>query len=84
MMIKSLALFTLITAASARKCTNITVPVSLTSQNAVFTIEAPLTGIEVTSLAVNLARQGAPPYPEQVQKGVSHLCAQWFDTSLWC
>ena len=75
-MIKSLALFALITAASARKCTNITVPVSLTSQNAVFTIEAPLTGIDVTSLAINLARQGAPSYPEQVQKGVSNTLTQ--------
>jgi hypothetical protein len=84
MMIKSLALITLITAASARKCTNITVPVSLNSQNAVFTIEAPLTGIEVTSFAINLARQGEPSFPEQVQKGVSQTLTQWFSISLWC
>ncbi|KAK2131979.1 hypothetical protein NOF04DRAFT_1368488 [Fusarium oxysporum II5] len=84
MMIKSLALFTLITAASARKCTNITVPVSLTSQNAVFTIEAPLTGIEVTSLAVNLARQGAPPYPEQVQKGFTTVSGNYELTATYC
>ncbi|EXA48910.1 hypothetical protein FOQG_08247 [Fusarium oxysporum f. sp. raphani 54005] len=84
MMIKSLALFTLITAASARKCTNITVPVSLTSQNAVFTIEAPLTGIEVTSLAVNLARQGAPPYPEQVQKGFTTVSGNYELAATYC
>ncbi|KAH7208731.1 hypothetical protein DER44DRAFT_838950 [Fusarium oxysporum] len=84
MMIKSLALFTLITAASARMCTNITVPVSLTSQNAVFTIEAPLTGIEVTSLAVNLARQGAPPYPEQVQKGFTTVSGHYELAATYC
>ncbi|WJG34912.1 Alpha/Beta hydrolase protein [Fusarium oxysporum Fo47] len=84
MMIKSLALFTLITVASARKCTNITVPVSLTSQNAVFTIEAPLTGIDVTTLAVNLARQGAPPYPEQVQKGFTTVSGNYELAATYC
>jgi hypothetical protein len=71
-MIKSLALFSLIAAASARKCTNITVPVSITSENAVFSIEAPLTEIDVTSFAINIARQGGTPYPQTIQTGVSH------------
>ncbi|KAF4974027.1 hypothetical protein FZEAL_9020, partial [Fusarium zealandicum] len=42
-MYKSLALFALFTAASARKCTNITVHVSLNAENAVFNLETPLT-----------------------------------------
>ncbi|KAF9761003.1 hypothetical protein IL306_004015 [Fusarium sp. DS 682] len=83
-MIKSLALFTLITAASARKCTDITVPVHLTSKNAVFTIEAPLTGIDVTSFAVNLSRQGDPPFPVEVTKGFATISGDYELAATYC
>lgn len=80
-MIKTLALLTLAAAASARKCTNITVPVSLASENAVFDFETPLTKIDVTSFAVNLARQD-PPFVKQVQKGVSTMISYLQDKGL--
>ena len=70
-MIKSLVLSTLISAASARQYPNVTIPVSLTSENALFNLETPLTKIEVTNFALNLARQGSPAYPMQIQEGVS-------------
>ena len=72
-MFKSLALFSLLAAASARKCTNITVPVSLTSENTEFGIETPLSKIDVTNFIINLARQGGEPYPLTIAKGVSHI-----------
>ena len=43
--------------ASARKCQELVVPVSLTSQNAVFNLEPRTTGIEVTDFYLNLAQQ---------------------------
>lgn len=43
--------------ASARKCQDVVVPVSLTSQNAVFNLEPRTTGIEVTDFYLKLARQ---------------------------
>ncbi|KAF4342352.1 hypothetical protein FBEOM_3759 [Fusarium beomiforme] len=83
-MIKSLALFTLVAAATARKCTNITVPVHLTSKNAVFTIEAPLAGIDVTSFAVNVSRQGTPSFPEQVTKGFTTISGLYTLAATYC
>ncbi|KAJ4268962.1 hypothetical protein NW762_003033 [Fusarium torreyae] len=83
-MIKSLVLSTLIAAASARKCTNITVPVSLTSENAVFNLETPLTKIEVTNFALNLARQGSPAYPMQIQEGMTNISGNYELAATYC
>lgn len=68
-MIKSLVLSVLFAAASARKCQELIVPVSLTAQNAVFDLETPTSKINVTNLALNLARQPGN-YPMQIMKGV--------------
>ncbi|KAF5663508.1 hypothetical protein FHETE_7455 [Fusarium heterosporum] len=83
-MIKTLTLFTLIAAASARKCTNITVPVSLTSENSVFDISLPLTKIEVTSFVVNLARQGNPPFPAKVLEGQKNISSNYDLAATYC
>ncbi|KAM0224794.1 hypothetical protein ACHAQD_001589 [Fusarium lateritium] len=82
-MIKTLALFALVAAASARKCTNITVPVSLTSENAVFDLKTPLTKIDVASFSVNLARQD-PPFPMQVQKGLKNITGNYELAATYC
>ncbi|KAM0206416.1 hypothetical protein ACHAPA_003612 [Fusarium lateritium] len=82
-MIKTLALFALVATASARKCTNITVPVSLTSENAVFDLKTPLTKIDVASFSVNLARQD-PPFPMQVQKGLKNITGNYELAATYC
>ena len=63
-------LLALVAAVSARKCKDITVPVSLTAKNAVFDLKTPTTQIEVTNLFLNLVQQGRN-YAEVIQKGVS-------------
>ncbi|RBR08909.1 uncharacterized protein FIESC28_10089 [Fusarium coffeatum] len=83
-MFKSLALFSLLTAASARKCTNITVPVSLTSENTEFGIETPLSKIDVTNFIINLARQGGEPYPLTIAKGKKNVTGTYDLAATYC
>jgi hypothetical protein len=63
-------LLALAAVAAARRCQNITVPVSISAINAVFGIHAPLTEIDVTNFFLNFARQGFN-YTEDVTRGVS-------------
>ncbi|KHN99731.1 uncharacterized protein MAM_02584 [Metarhizium album ARSEF 1941] len=44
--------------ASARQCRNLTVPVSISSRNAILDLVPPSTEIEVTNLLLNMARPG--------------------------
>ncbi|KAF5021309.1 hypothetical protein F66182_6707 [Fusarium sp. NRRL 66182] len=83
-MFKSLALFGIFAAASARKCTNITVPVSLTSENAVFNLETPLTKIEVTDFILSLSRQGNVPFPRQIQEGSANISGNYELAATYC
>jgi hypothetical protein len=69
-MFKLLTLFSLYAAVSARKCTDITVPVSLKAENAVFDLDQPLTKVDVTDFILNLSRQG-DNFVKAIQKGVS-------------
>lgn len=43
---------------SARKCQNMTVQVPVDSRNAVFSLKAPASNIEVTNFALNMTQQG--------------------------
>lgn len=63
---------TLIGLAAAKKCQNITVPVTVDSRNAVFDREAltPHTNIDVTNFVLNLSQQGHNYTADQL-KGVS-------------
>ncbi|KAF4972973.1 hypothetical protein FZEAL_9458 [Fusarium zealandicum] len=82
-MFKSLALFALFTAASARKCTNITVPVSLNAENAVFNLETPLTKIQVTNFILNLTRQGQV-FPQEAMKGMAEISGHYELGATYC
>lgn len=71
-MFRPLAFLALLTAASARKCTEIMVPVSLKAENAVFDLDKPLTKVDVTDFILNLSRQG-DDFVQRINKGVSFL-----------
>lgn len=60
------------TAVAARRCRDITVPVSLASRNAVLDLEPLTTEVEVTNFYLNLARQGSN-YGAQITTGVSPI-----------
>ena len=47
-----------ISAASARKCQNITVPVSISARNGIFNLEAPASNIDATNFILNETQQG--------------------------
>lgn len=55
---------------SARKCRDIKVPISITSQNAVLDLQPLTTEIEVTNFYLELAKQGGN-YFDKLFKGVS-------------
>jgi len=58
-------------AASARHCTNITVPVSISARNGVFNVTAPANDIDVTNFFLDLTQQGKN-FSANVLQGVSH------------
>lgn len=45
--------------ATARKCQNLTVPISITASNTHFKLQAPSNNVEVTDFVLNLAQPGA-------------------------
>ncbi|CAM1505140.1 Fc.00g107770.m01.CDS01 [Cosmosporella sp. VM-42] len=82
-MLTSSIFFALIAAASARRCKDITVPVSLTATNAVFDLKAPTTKIEVSNLFLNIARQGSN-YPASIQKGTARISGNYKLAATYC
>ena len=56
----SLAALALVASAvSAKQCSNITVPVSISARNGIFNVQAPETNIDVTNLILNGVRRGS-------------------------
>ncbi|EXL39400.1 hypothetical protein FOCG_17988 [Fusarium oxysporum f. sp. radicis-lycopersici 26381] len=82
-MFKSLALFALYAAVSARKCTDITVPVSLKAENAVFDLDQPLTKVDVTDFILNLSRQG-DDFVKAIQKGTTVISGNYKLAATYC
>lgn len=76
---KSLAFTTAVAAlaavASARKCQNITVPITITAQNRVFSLAAPANNIEVTNFILQITQQSGTYY-STIFQGVSELSVQ--------
>ncbi|KAG6137812.1 hypothetical protein E4U12_000293 [Claviceps purpurea] len=59
MALKSLVIsLTFAALSSALKCKNITIPISISAQNAVFDLEPPTTEVDVTSLFLDISRPG--------------------------
>ncbi|KAF7551174.1 hypothetical protein G7Z17_g5191 [Cylindrodendrum hubeiense] len=82
-MLMFVALLSLLTVGSARKCKDIMVPVSLTAENAVFDIKAPITKIEVTSLFLNMAQQGRD-YSSLMQTGTKEISGDYNLAATYC
>jgi len=59
-------------AVSARHCSNITVPVSISARNGVFNISAPANNIDTTNFFLDLTQQGKN-YTASVLAGVSTI-----------
>lgn len=71
-MFKSSVLLALAAVVLARKCTNITVPVSISARNGVFSIDFPKTDIEVTDFFLRFSYQGRN-YTDTIVEDVSSL-----------
>jgi hypothetical protein len=57
-MLASAALLALATAVAARKCHDLTIPISISSRNAVFSLPAPVTEAQVTQFFIDFVRPG--------------------------
>ncbi|KAL6867031.1 hypothetical protein J3F83DRAFT_103205 [Trichoderma novae-zelandiae] len=57
-MLTSAALLALATAVAARKCLDLTIPISISSRNAVFDLPAPVTEAQVTKFFIDFVRPG--------------------------
>lgn len=55
--------------ASAKKCTELTIPIEASARNGVFKIATPATDIDVTNFILDLTQQGAN-YTESILSGV--------------
>ncbi len=66
------ALASIVTVTTARKCQNITVPVTISARNAVFSLKAPATDIEATNFVLGSVQQGKN-YTNSLLTGVSLL-----------
>ncbi|KAF2673752.1 alpha/beta-hydrolase [Microthyrium microscopicum] len=54
----ALPVFGLVALTTAKKCSNITVPISISARNGVFNLSAPANNIEATNFVLNLAQAG--------------------------
>ena len=66
----SIAVILFATLASAKKCTELTIPIEASARNGVFDIPIPANEVEVTNFILHLSQQGAN-YTEAVLSGVS-------------
>ncbi|KAI9166545.1 hypothetical protein HJFPF1_02654 [Paramyrothecium foliicola] len=82
-MLKPGVILALAAAAVARKCHNITVPISISSRNAVFGIKPPLTEIEATNFFLNIARQGFN-YTDKVTEGYTTCKGDYDIAATYC
>ncbi|KOS21761.1 hypothetical protein ESCO_001426 [Escovopsis weberi] len=82
-MFKQLTVLALAVAAAARKCHNVTVPISISSQNAVFDLKAPTTEIEVSNFFLRFTRQGSD-YSKELQKGYRTIQGDYEIAGTYC
>lgn len=57
-MFKSAALLAVATVVAARKCYNLTIPISISARNAVFDLQAPVSNVDVTNFFLDWVRPG--------------------------
>ncbi|KAK5989831.1 hypothetical protein PT974_08092 [Cladobotryum mycophilum] len=80
---KSIALLALATAVAARNCHNLTVPISISSRNAVFDLKAPTTEIEATDFFLRFSRQGSN-YTQELLKDYATIHGNYEIAATYC
>lgn len=75
-MVRSLLLLTILSLTAglsvARRCQNITIPISISSRNGIFSLATPANDVDVTDFVLNNFRAGVN-YTDDVLQGVSKL-----------
>ncbi|KAH6606904.1 hypothetical protein Trco_006057 [Trichoderma cornu-damae] len=82
-MLKSATLLALATAAAARKCQDLVIPISISAQNAVFNIQAPTTQIDVTNLFLDITVAGQN-YTEKILTGYKTVSGNYKIAATYC
>ncbi|ORY55857.1 Alpha/Beta hydrolase protein [Pseudomassariella vexata] len=71
------------TIAGARRCTELTVPVNVSSRNGIFDLEAPSNKVAVTDFVLNLARQGHN-YSNELLLGYTTMSSTYSIAATYC
>ncbi|KFA66079.1 hypothetical protein S40285_08137 [Stachybotrys chlorohalonatus IBT 40285] len=82
-MLRSSIILSLAAGSLARVCQNITVPVSITSRNGVFNLEAPTTQIDVTDFFLQLSYQGVN-YTEKILQDYATISNTYSLAATYC
>lgn len=82
-MFKLATLLALASAAAAKHCVDITVPVSISARNAVFNIQPPTTEVEVTDFFLNFSKQNAN-YTASVTAGYETVGGDYQLAATYC
>ena len=75
--------FLLATVASARQCKNLTIPITASARNGVFSLEAPVTNIDVTNFILNLGQQSAN-YSQSVLESYTTFSGNYSIAATYC
>lgn len=73
----------LATAATARQCKNLTIPITASAPNGVFSLDAPANNIEVTNFILNLGQQGSN-YTEEVLESIKSFTGDYEIAATYC
>ena len=73
----------LATAVTARQCKNLTIPISASARNGVFSLDAPRTNIDVTNFILNLGQQGSN-YTEEVLESHATFSGDYEIAATYC
>lgn len=73
----------LATAATARQCKNLTIPITASARNGVFSVDAPATNIDVTNFILNLGQQGGN-YSEKVLESYTTYSGDYKIAATYC
>ncbi|KEF52825.1 uncharacterized protein A1O9_11242 [Exophiala aquamarina CBS 119918] len=82
-LLSGLALAACASMASARKCQNITIPVSISARNGVFNVATPQNNIDVTNLMLKMAKQESN-YTAEVLTGYATVSGDYELAATFC
>lgn len=73
----------LATAATARQCKNLTIPIHAAARNGVFNYDAPVTNIDVTNFILNIGQQGSN-YTEELLESYTTFSGDYEIAATYC